>query len=367
MSTSGISLVMALTPHRFEGLNYIGLVLFIFDVLLFVLITVSLIFRFTIHRHTFRKALTHPTEALFISTFFLSIAAILTNMDEYGNIFLGDTAKTGLSKFLQAAFWIYLTVTFLFSVLMYHLLFTVKEERRLTVDVMTPAWILPIFPVMLAGTLAGSFSRQLPAGQAFAVLCAGLAAQGLGLLVSLFMYSTYLSRLMAYGLPGQRPGMFIAVGPPSFTCAALVAMAADVPRVFTQLASDSSGSAVELSALTGRGDVATLAAGVRLLAIAASMFLWGLSFWFLVSALAGVASGMPDRKFHLSWWSFVFPNVGFTIATIRMGGAIGSEGLLWASTGMTICLVIVWLFIVFRCILAVFRREIVWPGHDEDQ
>jgi tellurite resistance protein TehA-like permease len=361
MSTSGISLVLALTPHRFKGLDVIGLVIFLLDLIFFLFITVALILRFTLHKRTFRKAITHPREALFVSTFWLSIAAILANIGEYGRLFLSAHALTGLSEFLIVAFWIYLAMTFSVSVFQYHLLFTVKESRRLKINAMTPAWILPIFPVMLAGTLAGAFSRTQPPDRAIPMVCAGLAAQGLGLLISIFMYSTYLSRLMAYGLPAQRPGMFIAVGPPSFTCAAFLAMAADAPRLLM------SDTAKGIPFLAGMGsDPSSFPSSIRLLAVSASIFFLGLSCWFFCSAAAAVAVGMPDRRFHLSWWSFVFPNVGFTIACIKIGGVMESPGILWTSSVMTILLVGAWAFIVFRCGLAVHRREIVWPGHDED-
>ncbi|KAK3317488.1 voltage-dependent anion channel [Cercophora scortea] len=362
MSTSGIALIIALTPHRFPGLSTIGLIIFLLDLLVFLLITVAILLRFILYSRTLRRAFTRPTEALFVPTFFLSIAAILSNVAEYGALYLNDetSARGGaLSKFLAAAFWVYLGVTFIFSVFQYHLIFSVREERRLTVSAMTPAWILPIFPVMLAGTLAGAISKSQEPEDAVGILCAGLAAQGLGMFVSIFFYSTYLSRLMAFGLPAQRPGMFIAVGPPSFTCAALVAMASDMPRIMTSTAG-------EASVLAGLGDPATMGAGVRLLAINVAVFFWGLSFWFFASAAAAVVAGMPDSKFHLSWWSFVFPNVGFAIASMRLGEALGSEGVLWLSSVMTVGLFLAWGFIGFRCVRAVVKREIVWPGHDED-
>lgn len=360
MSTSGIALVLALTPYRFTGLDIIGLAIFVMDLIFFTFTTVAITLRFILHRHTFRKSFTHPMEALFIPTFFLSIAAILSSIETYAELFLQGTPLNGIHRFTGGAFWAYLAVTFVVSVIQYHLLSTVKEERRLNVSAITPTWTLPIFPVMLAGTLAAIFSKNQPADQALAMVCAGLAAQGLGILVSIFMYSAYLSRLMTFGLPFQRPGMFIAVGPPSFTGAALVAMAADVPRIFEE-ASPSS-----ISPLIDLGDTATLAAGIRLLALCAAIFLWGLSFWFFASAAAAVLSGMPDRKFHLSWFSFVFPNVGFAILSFRMGAALNSNGVIWMGTVMTILLVAVWLFVVYRCIRAVYKREIVWPGHDED-
>lgn len=356
MSTGGIALVLGLTPHRFRGLDTIGLVVFLFDLLCFMLISACLLLRFILYRHTFRRTLTRPKEALFVSTFFLSIAALLSNTEKYGTLFLSDKAQEGLAVFMRVTFWFYVSLTFLLSVIQYHLLFTVKEHRRLTVHAMTPAWILPIFPIMLAGTIAAFDSPTQTPSQALAIIATGLAAQGLGMLVSVFMYATYLSRLMVYGLPAQRPGMFIAVGPPSFTCAALIGMADDVPRIF----------AAQVPLVEGMLSPAILADGVKLLALYCALFLWGLSFWFFTSALSACIAGMPDRKFHLSWWSFVFPNVGFCISTIRVGQAVGSEGLLWLSTVLSIVLVIVWLFIAWRCVWAVYQREIVWPGHDED-
>ncbi|KAH8891437.1 hypothetical protein GQ53DRAFT_746550 [Thozetella sp. PMI_491] len=356
MSTGGIALVLAETPHRFAGLNIIGLVVFLVDVLFFTGITACLLLRFVLYRHTFHKAFTHPSEALFISTFFLSVSAMLCNARVYGSMFLGDIAQAGLYGFLRVMFWVYLTVTFFVSVLQYHLLFTVKAQRRLTINSMTPGWILPIFPTMLAGTLAASISHTQPPNQALAIVTAGLAAQGLGMLVSIMMYATYLSRLVAFGLPAQRPGMFIAVGPPSFTCAALVTMASDVPRIFTS----------DLYLVQSLSNPEVLADAIRLASLCSSIFLWGLSFWFFTSAVTAVVAGMPDSKFHLSWWSFVFPNVGFTIASIRIGTAFGSEGVLWMSSAMTIILLVVWAIVACRCVRAVIRREIVWPGHDED-
>ncbi|KAK3347409.1 voltage-dependent anion channel-domain-containing protein [Neurospora tetraspora] len=387
LSTSGVSLVLAITPHRFRGLSTIGLVIFLLDLLFFLVITASITLRFVLYKSTFRRAFTRPNEALFVPTFFLSIAAILCNVAEYARIFIFDgdisyqfpglgsnstpsaepddshAASASLptfATFLCIAFWFFSALTFLVSVIQYHLLFTVKAERRLSLTTITPAWVLPIFPVMLIGTLAGSFSKTQPPESAIAMICAGLAAQGLGLLVSFFFFSSYLSRLMAFGLPAQRPGMFIAVGPPSFTGAAVISMASDIPRVFSQLQES------RVAILTGVGDMATLAAGVKLGAIWLGVFLWGLGFWFFVSAVAGCVAGMQDKRFHLSWWSMVFPNVGFTIVTIKIGTGLGSEGVLWMASGMTVALVLAWAFIGYRCVRAVVKREIVWPGHDED-
>jgi hypothetical protein len=77
-----------------------------------------------------------------------------------------------------------------------------------------------------------------------------------------FFYAAYLSRLMAFGLPAQRPGMFIAVGPPSYTCMTLVGLAGELPRVLGKLVAET-GSAETGGVLAGLVgvDMRTLGAG----------------------------------------------------------------------------------------------------------
>lgn len=70
--------------------------------------------------------------------------------------------------------------------------------------------------------------------------------------------------------------------------------------------------------------------------------------------------------FHLGWWGLIFPNVGFTIATIKIGHALGSDAILWSGSVFTVVLVALWFFVAYHHVLAVCRREIMWPGKDED-
>ncbi|KAJ2894352.1 C4-dicarboxylate transporter/malic acid transporter [Zalerion maritima] len=355
MSTGGISLLLALLPHRFPGLTTIGTIIFILSLTLQTLITLLLCLRFILFPSSIYPALTQSPEAMFVGTFFLSLAATLSNISIYGIPQCG----AWLPVALRVCFWIYLAVTFLVSILQYDRLF--RNKSHLSASSMTPAWILPIFPVMLAGTLAGFFSPSQPAGHALAILAAGAAAQGLGMLVSVFFYGTYLTRLMAHGLPDLRPGMFIAVGPPSFTAAALVSMGGDIPRVL----SATSTEAVPVVAALELSQPELLGEAFRLVCLGSAVFLWGLSFWFCALSLAGLY-GMPDAKFHLSWWSFVFPNVGFTIATLRIGEAAGSDGVEWLGIVMAAILTVVWMGVGGLTVKAVGRREIAWPGRDED-
>ena len=192
------------------------------------------------------------------------------------------------------------------------------------------------------------------------IIC-GLLSQGLGMMVRVLMYASYLRRMIQYGLPSPqtRPAMFIAVGPPSFTSLALIGMANAWPAGSQPYFGGVGGDTTRTVLLT--------------LATVVSAFIWSLALWFFcVSAIANLFVSVPFVKrekaisFKLNWWAFIFPNVGFTIATISIGKELASEGILWVGSVMTILLVVMYLFVLVNHALAVWNRQILWPGKDED-
>lgn len=225
MSTGGVALLLADTPHRFPGLQTIGKVVYIFDLVLFLLLCAGISQRFIRDPLALRRSLDHPSESLFFPTFFLSIPTIIGGMQKYGEPSVG----TWLPVVERVLFWIYLVVTFGVAVGQYYHLF---QAEKLTAQSMTPSWILPVFPVMLCGTIASIIAPSQPSNQRLAIIIAGLTFQGLGMMVSTLMYATWVVRLMQNGLPAPdlRPGMFIAVGPPSFTGLALIGMSNSLPE-----------------------------------------------------------------------------------------------------------------------------------------
>lgn len=162
---------------------------------------------------------------------------------------------------------------------------------------------------------------------------------------------------MTAGLPhpDKRPGMFVAVGPPSFTALALLGISAQFERVFPAYSSLSSVTHAEIIA-----DV------FRILAVGAAVFFLGTAFWFFCISFLAVVMGFKEMGFHLIWWALVFPNVGFTIAVISLGKALESEPVLWVGSVLTVCLVAVWAFVGMMHVRAVWKGEVAWPGRDED-
>jgi len=347
MSTGGLALLLHSTPHRFRGLDVIGKIFFILDLALFILLVSGISARFIMTPRALKLSLTHPTESLFFPCAFLSLATIISNSAAYGIPSCGPWLPVAL----RVLFWLYTAIVTIAGIAQFSILFA---GARLPIPSMTPAWVLPIFPAMLTGTLAAAIAPSQPPDQRMPMLAAGVTYQGLGFSVALLVFPLYLGRLMQDGLPApaMRPAMFIAVGPAGFTALALIGMARAVPEGY------------------GYFIVYPLAPQVlRIIATWVGVWIWCLGFWFFaISCVAVLAEASRKRvRFSLGWWAFVFPNVGFTVATGYLGQELGSSAVTWVASAMTICIVVMWFVVLIAHIRAVVRKKILFPGRDEDR
>ncbi|KAK7045074.1 malic acid transport protein [Favolaschia claudopus] len=347
MATGGLALLLSpqTQPHTFPGLETIGRAVYIWDLFVFMAVTLCITYRFIRFPGIFTGSLTHPTESLFAATPLLSLASIIAAIARYG---IPNTGEWLIVAF-RILFWLYFAVSFIAAVGLYFLLFTTPS---LKINDMTPAWDLPIFPFMLSGTIASAGAGMQPPAQAVPIIVAGLTAQGLGMMVSILVYANYIHRMIEYGFPRPdgRAGMFIAVGPPSFTSLALIGMANDFPAVYRAFFGD---------------DEVT----VQILKVGATMsavFIWSLSLWFFCISVLACLAAYKEMRFRLNWYAFVFPNVGFTIATISIGKAFHSSGVEWVGSAMTLVLVATYLTVGFNHARAFIRRDILCDGKDED-
>lgn len=210
---------------------------------------------------------------------------------------------------------------------------------------------------MLTGTLASLIVATQPVQRHVSIVVAGVAYQGFGWCISLVAIVLYISSLLERGLPPlrARPAMFIPVGSCAYTVVALVGMAR--------------GTIVQQGAYTeGYFSRHTLAPEVlRILAFFSSVFLYVFAVWLFGVALVANLSAWGQVPFSLAWWAFIFPNVGFALATSALSRELESDAVLWVGSGMTAVLVVVWIGAAVACVRAVWKGDIVWPGKDEDK
>lgn len=201
-------MVLGNTPNKFTGLQTIGKVVFVFDLVLFVLFSLCMLTRFLLVPRKLLESLHHPVEGLFFGTYWVSLALILNCTYIYGDSATGPW----LTKGLEVTYWMYCAAAFLVGLLQYSMFFRLE---RLNVADAVPAWIFPIYPLLVVGTLAGTILPGQPPGASWKIFVSAIMFKGLAWLVSFLLYGLYMQRLMTHALPSPstRPGMFVSVGP----------------------------------------------------------------------------------------------------------------------------------------------------------
>lgn len=363
MATGGIAVLLYNTPHQFTGLETIGKIVYVFNLVLFLSISLCLSFRFLTKSSALKESFQHSNETHFVGTCLLAFATIIIGAESYGTSACGPWLQVAL----RIVFWIYVAISIIEAIFhnwyLYHHSMASEQPFALV-------RLLPSFPAMLSGTIASVIASNQPQKHALPIIIGGTTLQGFGFLMSLFIYGEYFYRLNKSGLPkpSERPEMFIAVGPWSFTALALIGMANAAVEKFPvrDIISYADSSHSETVTVT-TGDIALVIAAL------AGIFLWAIAFFCLCIAIASVlalckafgGAGAPGMS--LPYWSMVFPNTGFVIATIRIGQVLQSEAVLWVASAMTILQVAIWLIASVATIWAVWTRRMLWPEDAEKE
>ncbi|BFZ55310.1 hypothetical protein PYCC9005_002350 [Savitreella phatthalungensis] len=368
-STGGVAVLLSETPHQFNGLQTIGVIIFIFNLALFSIFICLMATRFILNPRKLRTSLTTGPECFFFGSFWLTIATIIFCMEQYAVGHTGDWIITAI----RVVFWIYAAVTFCSTTV--HLV-VIASHADLDPLAMSPAWFLLIFNAMLTGTVASGIAKSQPPAQRLPILVAGVAYQGLGWIVSILFLTFFMALVLGKGLPepDQRPALFMPVGASGYTIVALIGCARYIPENYAYFARHPTAGEV-----------------LQIVALWSSIFMWLFTFFIFAFALvANLPTALvwkrpkeqdlpdsssplvglqrrPQMHFKLAWWAIIFPNVGFTIATIYIGQELESPGILWVGSAQTIAVVIFWLMDLILSAKAVITRQIMYPGKDEDK
>ncbi|KAF1960913.1 C4-dicarboxylate transporter/malic acid transport protein-like protein [Byssothecium circinans] len=354
MSTGALTTLLGQQPFSFTGLKTIGKVFFILDLVLFLIFSICITYRFVKNRGSLIKSLHHPHESFFFGTFWVSIALILYCIQLYGV----PSAGPWLVKALEVCFWGYAGLVILVAVFQYHVIF---DENHLPVIEAMPAWILPVYPFLVLGPLAAVLEYSQPPSSSLPILIGGLCFQGLGWSIAFFMYTIYITRLINSELPepSKKPAMFLCVTISAmiptnraYTSNTLVALGIQAPKVIPP----------DFLGLTSipTGDI------WKAIGVPAGIFLWLLSFWFCALSTVSVLWSAKYMHFTLNWWAFIFPNVGLTIALIQIDNVLNSDGIKGVCSTLTIILVALWIVVAVLNVRAILKGDVLWPGMDED-
>ncbi|WBW74770.1 transmembrane transporter [Schizosaccharomyces osmophilus] len=347
MGTGGIGMITSLYYFRFHGLTTLGKIIFIFQLCIFSLFTVCILFRFLRYPGTFWRSWNNAGEAVFMPTFLLSVATIISNFYPYAYPYTGEW----MVWTIRITYWIYFVIACIVCVSLFYTLF---RNHPFQIGTIIPAVVLPIFPCMICGVAASAIVESQPPAQAKNMIIAGIAFQGLGFWVYLLLYGNNLLRLFTAGLqaPSDRPGMFILVSPPSYTGLTLLDLGfGAVHKQHSIFVTKNSPDWLMF--------ICTFLA-IFMVALGAFNFILA-----LVSVVAGFCS--PGKlKFKISWFAMIFANGGLVMVIQELGKAVDSRALDVLGQVCGGIISVVWVILILLAIRAIYVQEVLYPGKDED-
>ncbi|KAE8448927.1 hypothetical protein EG329_008723 [Mollisiaceae sp. DMI_Dod_QoI] len=338
MATGGIANVLHSIPYHSEWLRILGVIVFLFNLVLFLTNCFLITLRFKWNPGSFTGSLKSPSESLFVPACVVSVGTILINMSQYGIAETGEWFQT----VMQICFWAYAALSFLASSGLYLIIWS---TQTFPIHTMTPIWIFPAYPLLLMGPFAANLIDALPDPaaarriNAVAITFGAVCIQGTGFLK----------------LPREttRPGMFVSVGPSGFTVAGIVHLGNTViPKVMPD-------------GFQGHADAAFI---IKLLSDLAGLWMWGLCLWFFLVSVGAHWQLMQPRnpkhhiQFDMTWFSFVFPNTALVTATQALGKSLDSNGLKIFGVVFSVILIGVWIFVFGMMIRALYLRRLLWPA-----
>ncbi|KAJ6786322.1 hypothetical protein PWT90_10363 [Aphanocladium album] len=345
MSTGAMASLLGQIPFRFRGIRTIGEIFYVVNLVTFCVFLLLIGARFARKPRALPTSLHHPSESFFFGGFWVAVALLINGMQTYG----APRCGPWLTSALRVIFWIYYACATCVAIFQYHIIF---HAETLTLEDAMPAWVLPTYPFLVTGVVASNIAKSQSGTSAIQIIIGGLAAQGLGWIIALFIYTVYLTRLISSKMPppSMRPGLYISVGPAAYTCAGILLLGQQARK---HIPDDYLG-------------VTAFPMGEMwyALSVPAGIFLWLLCMWFSSVATLSIIRDARKMTFSLSWWAFVFPNAGMAIATIQVGTVLESKPIKIAACVICVMIVPLWIMCAVLHIRAVYQHELLAPGKD---
>lgn len=157
-STGGVASLLYACPKRFNGLNAIGTIIFIFNMVLFLIFTTFMAVRWIGNPSKIKESFIKGPECYFFGSFWLTCATVIMNMQEYGVPHTGPWLLVAI----RVCFWSYAAVTFISTTV--HMVFLFKYTP-VEIHQFNPAIFLLILNAMLTGTVAAVIAADQVSGR----------------------------------------------------------------------------------------------------------------------------------------------------------------------------------------------------------
>jgi C4-dicarboxylate transporter/malic acid transport protein len=322
MGTGILSLMLAAFPYHITGLRPIAESLWIINIILFIIFSILFTLRFVFYFQSAKKLLGHPVQSMFLGAIPMGLITIVNGFLVFPN---QNMTNIALNLWYFDAF-----ISIVVGLLVPFYMFT---NHKHSIEEMTAIWLLPIVPAEVAAASAGFLVPHLTTAIGKYVIILGYALWAFsvplafGILVILFL------RLAWHKLPHRDMAVstWLTLGPIGTGSLGMLLLGHDAPAVFY-------GTKLEIYAKTAYG-----------FGPIGGLILWGLGFWWLITAVLMTLKYMQeDLPFNMGWWGFTFPLGVYTSATIELFKITGIQPFKVLGAVFVVMLAFFWTIVTSR-------------------
>jgi C4-dicarboxylate transporter/malic acid transport protein len=335
MGTGGLANLIYLLSSNLAYLKPIALILFWFNIILFLVIIVPWLLRWFMHFKDLLSDLRHPMMSNFFVTMPAAAVVLGTNFFIIGKEYFAGGFLDGLGLVM----WIVGAIlTLAISVFV---MFNIFSQDNIDVEHVNFSWFIP--PVV--GALLPMLGKWLVSaylitntGLAQTINLLDLVYYGISITLFVILAGVVLNRFVFNKLPkdGLLPTFWIILGPVGLGSAALM---------------DLSDSAKALNLINS----------VDTLKLVAIIF-WGFGLWALLLTFAITFFYLRRGRipFTLSWWAFIFPLAAYALASNSIYNYTKIELIYGYTLFLAVMLTFLWIVTLANTVIGIIKNKLLF-------
>ena len=335
MGTGGLANLIYLLSSNLAYLKPIALILFWFNIILFLVIIVPWLLRWFMHFKDLLSDLRHPMMSNFFVTMPAAAVVLGTNFFIIGKEYFAGGFLDGLGLVM----WIVGAIlTLAISVFV---MFNIFSQDNIDVEHVNFSWFIP--PVV--GALLPMLGKWLVSaylitntGLAQTINLLDLVYYGISITLFVILAGVVLNRFVFNKLPkdGLLPTFWIILGPVGLGSAALL---------------DLADSAKALNLIDS----------VDTLKLVAIIF-WGFGLWALLLTFAITFFYLRRGRipFTLSWWAFIFPLAAYALASNSIYNYTKIELVYGYTLFLAVMLTFLWIVTLANTVIGIIKNKLLF-------
>ncbi|GFZ51187.1 Sulfite efflux pump SSU1 [Saitozyma sp. JCM 24511] len=351
MGTGITSILLHNLPYNARWLQILGTIIFILNVVVFVLLSLGNIARYVRYKGVFSAVGKHTLAGLFWGCLPMGLATIV-NMVSFVCV---PAWGYRWAQFALCLWWIDVVLSILVNLGMVFMMFT---RQKHTPQTMAAAWLLPIVSSVVAAASGGVVSSALAPFDpvlARSTIMVSYVIWGTGVPLAMFVINLWIYRTVIWGVPptGALPSAFLPLGPCGQGSFGIMLLG----KVVRELAysygvgfsiappSDPSTAAAAIS-------MQNVADAVYAGGLIAGLILWGLGFCWYILAFAMILDHLPTcrdffhhSRFSIGLWAITFPIGVFATATTTLASELNSPAFKVLGTILSVQVALHWLYV----------------------